>query len=184
MAAFFGASLNETDFRRIQKAVDRLIVSARRAQTECPRTLAEGYVEEVREAIISSKYSSKYQDYNERYEEWKHKHGKGLRFWDLFGDLISNLHAFPVESGFFGGIPSGTMDSGGKSWLGKGDKGPSKDIAWYGWIMEEGGVFVGNAGVTQRHPKRALFTPVFNSYKIRARKALTPYVLEFRECWK
>ncbi len=63
--------------------------------------------------------------------------------WRLRGDLVSSLSAFkaPNGKGYIGGVPIGAMDQGGKSWLGKGSKGPkgpSKPIAMYGSILEYG----------------------------------------------
>jgi hypothetical protein len=91
----------------------------------------------------------------ERYEDWKAEHGFPLGFWRLKDDLLNNLSYFRVHKGWMGGIQNGIMDSGGKSWLGAGDVGPSKEIAWYARMNEYG------IGPT---PKRPIFYRTMNSY--------------------
>ena len=53
----------------------------------------------------------------------------------------------------------GVMDSGKKSWFGKADKGPRKEIAWYGRMGE-----YGRTG----QPARPLFEPTLDEYLIEA----------------
>ena len=93
-----------------------------------------------------------------------------MSFWNLNGDLINNLRHMKLEGitegarqqfRWFVGVPAGVKDSGGKSWFGKSGawKGPQKEIAWYGRIMEEGGTFG-----TQSHPPRPIFEPTTEEY--------------------
>lgn len=89
--------------------------------------------------------------YVPRYRTWKFEYGKmGYPApWRLFGDLVRNISNFREGIGWVGGIPAGVMDSGGKSWAGKGDKGKPKRIAMY-------------AAVNER--RRPIFRPTMEEY--------------------
>lgn len=107
--------------------------------------------------------------YSPRYRNWKYEYGwQGYPSpWRLRGDLVASLAAFKNAggNGWYGGVPHGATDSGGKSWFGKGSKGPmgpSKSIGMYGWVMEYGGSWP-KAGT---HPPRPVFGPSAEEYTV------------------
>ena len=107
--------------------------------------------------------------YSPRYRNWKYEYGwQGYPSpWRLRGDLVASLAAFKNAggNGWYGGVPHGATDSGGKSWFGKGSKGPmgpSKSIGMYGWVMEYGGSWP-KAGT---HPPRPIFGPSAEEYTV------------------
>lgn len=92
--------------------------------------------------------------YSKRYRNWKYEYGwMGYPSpWRLRGDLTQSLGAYRFGSGYLGGVQPGAMDSGGKSWYGKGSKGPVgkiKSIEMYGNIEED---------------RRPLFEPTMEEY--------------------
>lgn len=110
----------------------------------------------LRHNILTQKYAATYPTFNERYQEWKAKYGKGVgrvEYWNLFGNLLDAIKPTKVSmvgrKGWLAGIPSDAMSSGGQSWFGKGDKGEPKSIAMYGRIAEE---------------RRPLFAPTTEEY--------------------
>ena len=134
----------EADLQRYLKALVKLEQSVKSfGQDEMQRRCAVDYYQLVVNNIMKRKrpspaYKSK------RYRNWKYEYGwQGYPSpWRLRGDLVSSLAAFkaPSGNGYIGGVPIGAMDQGGKSWLGKGSKGPSgpsKPIAMYGSIEEK-----------------------------------------------
>ena len=153
--------VNKRDFDRIMRDLDRVAAKADRyARDEGPRRLAVDYKQFLLAAIFSGRYDSLYAGYNLRYSAWKAEYGRATGFWTLFGDLVQNIKFFKTGTGWFTGVPEGVFDSGGKSWLGHGDKGESKEIAWYGWIMELGGSY-GRGG---KHPARPIFGPTLEEF--------------------
>jgi len=93
--------------------------------------------------------------YSKRYRNWKYEYGwQGYPSpWRLRGDLVKSLGSHRYKEGYLGGVQPGAMDSGGKSWFGKGrqgPKGPSKSIEMYGRVEEN---------------RRPLFAPAMAEYK-------------------
>ena len=100
------------------------------------------------------KRSSPSPAYTDRYSKWKQKYGwMGYPSpWRLRGDLMRSLGSYRYGNGYLGGVQPGAMDSGGKSWFGKGRLGPSgkiKSIEMYGNVEEE---------------RRPLFGPTMDEY--------------------
>lgn len=105
--------------------------------------------------INSQKYSAGYASLNDRYKDWKIKHGRSKKeFWSLFNRLIQRISAFKVTGGWMGGIEAG-MKVGGTSWFGKGDKGHIVDVAQYARFLEFG---------RKGQPERPLFQPTTVEY--------------------
>ena len=165
----------EADLRRYLRALEKLKQSAKLfGQDEMQRRCAVDYYQLVVQNIMT-KMSPK-PSYSPRYARWKMKYG-WMGFpspWRLRGDLVASLSAFRAPDGnsWIGGVPIGAMDSGGKSWFGKGSKGPqggSKLIAMYGSVEES---------------RRPVFGPTAKEYaktgwSKRGREALT----ELRKAW-
>jgi hypothetical protein len=159
-----------TDMTRIVKALDRVAFTCRYQATEgVPRRLARQFVVHLIESIGTQRYAINYQPYgrtsgSQRYYEWKQKHSINPdMFWYLLGDLVKNLHHWKIPGvGWFAGIPSDVTESRRKSW-GASGSGRLRNIAAYGWIMEEGGTFTTRTG-TQDHPARPLFVPAFGNF--------------------
>ncbi len=143
--------------------VQRMVYYYMQPGGELPRQLSIKYVEETRSYLLDARKGKfGYTPYNPEYAEWKKKYGKLSGFWNLMGDLFENVKSSRSGDGYFGGVVSTAMDRGGKSWFGKGDRGPSKSIAMYGTVMEEGmPVSIKGSGV---HPARPLFVPVFKEF--------------------
>ncbi len=130
------------------------------------------YYQLVARNLISQKYASLYVGYAPRYAAWKDMMGLTNGFWRVRDDLLKSLTVHSVGRGvwitkYFSGVPKGIKDSGGKSWFTTPSvrKGKRKEIAWYGKIMEWGGVYVDKRGKPQEHPPRPLFTPTLAEYK-------------------
>jgi len=142
------------------KAVDKEVRYQIAGPGELPRQLSIKYAEEVRISLTRQEFVGKYKAYNAKYAEWKAEHGKGGGFWQLMGDLLMSIRGgFRVADGFYGGIPFGSRDSGGKNWTGSG---PSKSIVMYTNVMEEGiPKSIRGSGV---HSKRPLFEPSFRKF--------------------
>ena len=153
---------NETDKRRFLSAVGK-IGKAVKFQIESPgilpKTLAIKFTEQMRIAIITQKWVSKWgvrgRRYHPKYEKWKKEQVGHSLFWKLQGDLLAALQQWKVTEGWFSGVPITAMDSGGKNFSGKGK---SKPIAMYGTILEEGGQHGG------MHPARPVFEHTFNEF--------------------
>lgn len=150
--------VNNEDLNRIVSAFKRLEVrSPEIVADKMQRRCATDYFQKIFKNIVSGKYSGGYRSYSKRYAKWKSDLNLGLEFWVLQGDLLNALTAFQEDGGWVGGIPAGVMDSGGKSWLGRLDKGDRKDIAWYARLMEFG-------SSDGKQPARPLFEPTAIEY--------------------
>lgn len=160
-----GVYILPKDLMRWFRALSRVEAEAVRQKENLPRLSSILYSQLVIRNIMSQK-GMNYAPYSPRYAKWKEQYGRAHGFWQLYGDLVRNITHFRVTTdtpgtvAFMGGIPSNVVDTGGKSWLGRGDKGPSKPIAMYGRIMEYGGSF-GKGGV---HPPRPIFGPTGKEY--------------------
>lgn len=127
---------------------------------ELPRKLSIKYSEAVKENLINQTFASTYKPYNQKYADWKQKHGGRIGgFWQLSGKLFMSIKGgFRVADGFFGGIPFGSMGEPGMNY---GLNGPAKPIVMYGKMMEYGSPNINHSGV---HPKRPLFEPTFRKF--------------------
>lgn len=155
----------EEEKDHIIKAIQAVVNSIYYYGNEAPRMLSVQFVTRVREDIVSqvfvSKWSGRGQRYSTKekdefpYKEWKEKQGLiGMGFWRLYGDLVLNIQSIKMNEGWFGGIPSGIKDRGGKN---IGNKGPAKSIAMYASILEYGGTFGSRLGRGGDHPARPVF---------------------------
>jgi len=146
-----GIRLDEKDVRRWLGSLNRIQSRIRYHSNRVPQLQAIDYMYLVIGNIVGQKGMSGYTKYTDRYEQWKREMGLyGKGFWRLYDDLTKAITFMrvPMESGryavggyaWFSGVPSGVMDSGGKSWYSEGGmrEGESKEIAWYGRIMEYG----------------------------------------------
>ncbi len=162
-----GYNINPEDAERIlnkiREAARRVGIAVNYYASEAiPRMESIKYVERVRQAIVNQEFVSGYKSYNERYAKWKAEFGRNSdKFWVLYGDLLGSLTSFKIPEGYMGGVPSGVMDRGGKSWFGKGDVGEAKPIAMYGKVMEFGLPKGTRAGY---HPARPMFEPTMVKY--------------------
>jgi hypothetical protein len=151
------AQLDPAELQKLLSAVDAVDWQVHFQEIDSPRFMALKYIEQLRMAITGQRFMSGYAPYHPRYKDWKNSYGKRSGFWQLFGDLLMNLnHWRNGTSSYFAGIRQGVMDTGGKSWTGKGDRGKPKPIAMYGWVMEEGLSGKNKAG---KHPARPIFRP-------------------------
>ena len=159
--------IKDSDLKRYLNALNKLRTTVETfGKDEMQRRCAVDYYQLVVKNILNT--TSPQPSYRGRYGDWKKKYG-----WmgypspgRLRGDLIKNMTAFKDSgNGWWGGIVRGTMDQGGKSWFGKGSKGPgggSRDIGKYGWVMEKGGDYSAQGG--GRHPGRPVFEPTAKEY--------------------
>ena len=139
---------------------------------EMPRDMAIDCQRNLIAAIVSQKYVGEWggagRTYHPRYRVWKEQYGGGgMKFWILWGDLLKAIKVFKQKYigrhwGWMAGIQAGTMDKGGKSWLGTSQRptGRPKPIAWYAGILEWGGEF-GEGGY---HPPRPVFGPTLRDF--------------------
>jgi len=148
-------------YKRWMRAVDGLKRIALSEKENLPRKMSIDYIDLIRLNIFTGKYSSTYARYSERYRKWKYMVFKSTGgFWQLRNELVMSLQSKRKTSTkyigrWFGGIPSNARDTGGVSWLGKGDKGRPLSIALYANWME-----YGRSG----QPARPLFRPTLIEY--------------------
>ena len=158
---------NPTDMKRWYGALGRLENQAIAELDENPKRNAIGYSNLVVKNIMQQKNMGAYARYNPRYAKWKEQWGRAGGFWQLFGDLVKSITHFRVTDSrmgykaWMGGIPPNMVDSGGKSWFGKGAHGGPKKIAMYAYVMEYGGDY-GRGG---KHPARPVFGPTATEYQ-------------------
>jgi len=148
------------DLERLKSAMVKLSVSAQdQATNRMPKLGAIQFRDRVADAILSQKHVGSDWGYSEKYAKWKAAQGKDDGYWWLAGDLVSALSISKLGNGWFSGVPAGIKDSGGKSY----GEGKSRDIAWYGRIVEWGGVFPSPKGA-QTHKPRPVFVPTLNEF--------------------
>ena len=135
-----GIALVPRDLDHWIKAQDVLIARAHYyVRNDMQRKCAVDYSTRVIGNIAQEKYGAAYPPsppYHPRYAVWKAARYP-MKTWQLKGDLLRNVTYFRAGEGWAGGVMSGVMDSGGKSWLGWG-RGPRKEIAMYARIGELG----------------------------------------------
>ena len=149
--------IKQADMTRMVSALERLqqtvkIQGLDTMQFKC----AVDYYQLVTEKIMKRNRPSP--AYSKRYRNWKYEYGwSGYPSpWRLRGDLVKSLGSYRYKEGYLGGVQPGAMDSGGKSWFGKGKedpKGPIKPIEMYGRVEEYG------------KKKRPVFEPAMEEYK-------------------
>lgn len=150
-------------YNRWMRAIDKLRSIALSERDNLPRLMSIDYIDAIRKNIYTGKFNGTYRSYNPRYSDWKYgTYGSIGSFWFLAGDLVTSLKSQKMGTSWFGGIPAGVYDTGGKSWLGSGDRGRSMPIAQYANWME-----YGRSG----QPSRPLFRPTLIEYS--SGKALT-----------
>lgn len=159
-----GITVDPNDLKKWLRALDRVESGVQRQALEVPRQQAIDYMTMLIQNIISGKHGP-YPKYNERYALWKSQFRGGASYWQLFGDLVQAIGTFRVggtekwQYAWLSGIPAGVDDSGGKSWMGIGDRGEAKEIAFYGGVME--GTIKTQV---QNHPARPIFGPTLEEY--------------------
>ena len=164
------AYLNPQDVLRLLWATHKVEDNVNFLKMEMPRDMALDCQRQLISNIVSQKYVGEWgtgRAYHPRYRVWKEQYGRagGMKFWILWGDLLKNIKVFKENYvgrhwGWKAGIQASAMDTGGKSWLGMGQRGRSKPIAWYARILEYGGVF-GEGGT---HPPRPVFGPTLRDF--------------------
>lgn len=131
-------------------------MQAVREQDNLPYRQAVGYVNLIRENIMTQKYAASYRPYSERYYEWKyHIFGSHGGFWFLKGHLVDSLTPFKEGKGWMGGVPPGILVEG-SSWYGEGYTGRPAYVGEYARYMEYGRV---------GQPERPLFQPSLVEYR-------------------
>jgi|FLOH01.1.fsa_nt_gi hypothetical protein len=145
--------IDQADLQRLMSALDGVqsvvkIQGGDTMQWKC----ATDYYQLVMENML--KRNSPRPAYSKRYRNWKYEYGwMGYPSpWRLRGDLMRSLGSYRYGDGYLGGVQPGAMDSGGKSWFGKGRLGPSgkiKSIEMYGNVEEA---------------RRPLFEPTMEEY--------------------
>ena len=136
--------------------MDRVLNQARFERDNLPLNMSIGYVNLIRQNILTGKYDASYPPYSERYYHWKYFIvGSSGGFWFLKGYLFNALVSFRFQNGWMGGVPPGLLVEG-SSWYGKGYTGKPAYIGEYARWMEYG---------TLRQPARPLFTPTLEEYK-------------------
>jgi len=132
--------INQADKQRIFSALDRIkSVADVQVKDTMQMKCAVDYYQLVMKNIQSRNRPGL--AYSKRYRNWKYEYSwSGYPApWRLRGDLVKSLGAYRFGDGYIGGVQPGAMDTGGKSWFGKGKegpKGPSKSIEMYGRVEE------------------------------------------------
>lgn len=163
-----GAHLSPKDLQRWVSALKRLERNVRTRARETARIQSLGYAHLLRSNVLGNRYAGTYAPYNPDYEEWKSNITRNMGFHVLKGNFLNAIRHWELrQTGttfeWMGGIRAGVMDSGGKSWFGKGNRGPPKPIAMYARVFEFGGNFKSAKGGV--HPARPVFIPTMGEYK-------------------
>ena len=157
-----------TDVQRILMALNRVELTVRREADRLPRRASQKFAINLIEAIAGQKYAGNWASLSERYAKWKAENGLSPNIWQASGDLIHAIRSQPAKKSgtrksfaYLAGISASAIDSGGKNWS---RKGPRKNIAWYGRMLEygrpaSGGKFGGP------QPARPLFGPEFELFR-------------------
>lgn len=149
--------LNQKEYKRILKGLRKIRQKVNfhfvLRGGEMNRKCAIGYTQLLVKNIMTEKYASGYASYHPRYRVWKRQYAPGKGFWRLKDDLVRNLGPFRQGNGWMGGVPAGALDTGGKSWFGKGDIGKRKPMAMYATINER---------------KRPIFEPTMDEFALSA----------------
>ena len=167
--------------KRWLRACDRELARVAIEKDRLPFRMATDYADLVRVNITTGRFDSAYQKYNERYADWKYNvFGSKGGFWKLRGELFKSIAVFRHSdgklSGWMGGVPSGEMDSGNVSWLGKGDRGRRLPIALYARWMEFG---------RRGQPERPLFQPTLVQYRTgKAIEQFTRSMATIKGAWR
>ena len=148
--------VNQADISRIITALDRIETTVK---VQVPDTMQFKCAVDYYQLVMTNiqKRTRPQPAYSKRYRNWKYEYSwQGYPSpWRLKGDLVKSLGAYKFGEGYIGGVEPGAMDSGGKSWDGKGKlgaKGDSKPIEMYGRVGEYG------------KKKRPVFTPTMEEY--------------------
>jgi len=159
-----GAHFKFEDITRWLTALARVESSAMAEAQKNPYLNSVDFCNLLRRNITTQRFAPSYAPLNPRYRIWKQQYGRsGREFWALFGDLLANIQPTKIgvgrnrPKGWLGGVVPGSKDSGGKSWLGKGDRGRSMDISKYGTWAERG---------RQGQPARPLIGPSTDMYEV------------------
>jgi len=164
----FKAEFKKDDERRYKNALNKL---ERRVNYwllfrggEFNRRCAQWYANRVIDNIHQQRFSARWPGYSFLYGMWKRTYfpGTAAYKWMLKGDLLDNIMYIREGGGWFGGIPAGIYDTGGKSWFGRGDVGRPKEIAMYARVLEYGGDYSALGGGF--HYPRPLFRPTFEQF--------------------
>jgi len=178
--------IDQGDLSRLKSACAALTSKVKTyGMDEMQRRCSVDYYQEVVGNIMKMNRPSP--AYVPRYRTWKYEYGwQGYPSpWRLRGDLVASLTSFKAADGdgWVGGVPYDKKDSGGKSWFGKGAKGPSgksRFIAMYGTVMEYGGSWA-KAGT---HPARPVFEPTMKEYAETGwEKRADEAIREFEQTW-
>jgi len=111
--------------------------------------------------IMDEKYSGSYEPLNERYEDWKAKHGGETGFWKLWGDLVRAISIRSTPKGFTVGIEKGVMPTRSSS-TGKVQKlTPVWEYAYYGEFGRGPGGWS-----TKGQPARPVFKPSAEEFRL------------------
>ena len=149
------AEFSRAELQKIYKNIYKIKRVVKGLINTLPKDASRQYSELVKNAIINGKGS--HAKYRPSYKAWKDSKGFGSKFWKLKGDLERATGSYKLKETkdtceYLGGVKAGIKDSGGKNWN---QKGPSKDIAWYGRMMEFG---------RRGQKARPLFGPMARKY--------------------
>lgn len=111
----------------------------------------------VSQAIATNSFPTRVPRHTKKYAEWKRLKGKTSRIGILDYDLLHAITAFKTADGWFGGVPPGVMDDGGKNWN---LRGRPVEIVKYGMWLEEGN----RLGQPDRQRPRPIFMPLAKRY--------------------
>lgn len=181
MPAFVQIKFISFQLNRWNKACDKEVTVSKLEEDRLPYRQANDYADLLRVNIVSGKHTAGYQGYNIRYFDWKYNvFGSTYGFWRLRGELFKAITVFKHRQGglkgWMGGIPSGEMDSGNVSWLGRGDRGRKMPIAQYAHWMEFG---------RRGQPARPMFGPTMVEYSASgAIKQLGESFRKIRGAWR
>ena len=131
--------IKPADLRKLDAALKRVEDRAKFHMTKSGGDMCLAGAREYSDKLLLNISKTPRPYKSSRYLAWKKKYGKyTTQSWRLFGDLVTSIKRWQDSGGWRAGIMAGAMDRGGKSWFGKGDRGPPKSIAMYAKTLEFG----------------------------------------------
>ena len=141
---------SQTDLKRIFSALNRVLSIAERESIEVAKRSAIRFTYNVRENLMSQKYSSRYRALSDPYAKKKANEGLPPGFWRYQDELFSQITTFVYVSSTGTSYWAGGIIPGATNF--KGD-----DITIYGLKMEHG------SDVVNQSP-RPLFGPTTEDF--------------------
>ena len=136
------------DVSRILFAIAKVESRVELEKNDLPFRSAVDFQHLVIANLNSQKYAGGYAPYSDMYKKWKQEQGVGMKYWELYGDLVESIKVFKLGKGWMSGVIPGKVASRSSQMYGKKKK--RVLISYYARLMES---------------TRPLFTPTKDEYR-------------------